>query len=356
MDRKAVGAATINVSGGKAARRTKFLRIRLTENAPRRQMHHRTTFSAILLALLFAANGVRAQESTLYELTFEATWSAVTHPLGFPNSPHFSGLIGATHNTSVSFWEDGSLASPGIKSMAETGSKSTLKTELVVAYNAGLVRGYVEEGGIGRSPGSITISFRVYDSHPLLTLVSMLAPSPDWFVGVTALPLRDANDWIDQIVVDLYTRDAGTDSGVSYTSANQPTQPPVPVTPLTDPPMLVQSSVPPVGRFIINRMPVLSTDDSPSEHRKLRLGSIYPNPFSNRATIEIELHKAGPVRLDVFDLLGRRVDRLHDGFLGTGSHTIEWRPESETAGMFFVRLTASGESQSRTLVRVAQER
>ena len=32
-----------------------------------------------------------------YRVTFEATWSAATHPSMFPATPHFSGLVGATH-------------------------------------------------------------------------------------------------------------------------------------------------------------------------------------------------------------------------------------------------------------------
>jgi hypothetical protein len=36
-----------------------------------------------------------------YRLTFNATWSAQTHPNDFPPSPHFSGLIGMTHNSNA---------------------------------------------------------------------------------------------------------------------------------------------------------------------------------------------------------------------------------------------------------------
>ena len=35
--------------------------------------------------------------SARYNLTFNATWSAQTHPTEFPASAHFSGLIGMTH-------------------------------------------------------------------------------------------------------------------------------------------------------------------------------------------------------------------------------------------------------------------
>jgi len=57
-----------------------------------------------------------------YTVTFTSTWSASTHPVDFPTSAHFSGLIGATHSNRVVFWRTGELASPGIQAMAELGS------------------------------------------------------------------------------------------------------------------------------------------------------------------------------------------------------------------------------------------
>src|SRR5688572_21872014 len=56
-----------------------------------------------------------------YRVTFEATWNRDTHPTDIPPNPHFSGLIGGTHRSSVSFWQVGGLATEGIRLMAERG-------------------------------------------------------------------------------------------------------------------------------------------------------------------------------------------------------------------------------------------
>ncbi len=54
----------------------------------------------------------------------------------------------------------------------------------------------------------------------------MLGPSPDWIVGVSALELCLKNcSWVSEKVMNLYLWDAGTDSGVTYTSPNTPTIP-----------------------------------------------------------------------------------------------------------------------------------
>ena len=47
--------------------------------------------------------------------------------------------------------------------------------------------------------------------HPRVTLLTMVASSPDWFVGVFRLSLRDSGgNWLVSHSVDLFPYDAGT--------------------------------------------------------------------------------------------------------------------------------------------------
>ena len=63
--------------------------------------------------------------------------------------------------------------------------------------------------------------FRVDRKHHLMSLVSMLGPSPDWVVGVSALELCSRNcTWLENKTLNLYPWDAGTDSGITYTVIN----------------------------------------------------------------------------------------------------------------------------------------
>lgn len=189
----------------------------------------------------------------VYNVTFSSTWSAMTHPADFPSNAHFSGLIGATHDDRVSFWNGGELASPGIQNMAETGSKNPLSSAIDTAIAAGTARFKLSGGGIAASPGAVSLEFTISTDHPLVSLVSMIAPSPDWFVGVSALAMRDANGWIDSLTVDLYGWDAGTDDGVTYASPNAPSMPHVPIFPLNDGIFKTGDSVPPLGTFTFTR-------------------------------------------------------------------------------------------------------
>ena len=62
-----------------------------------------------------------------------------------------------------------------------------------------------------------------------VTFVTMIAPSPDWFIGVSGLSLLENGDWAQRIDVELFAYDAGTDDGRRYTSANKPLSPRQPI-------------------------------------------------------------------------------------------------------------------------------
>lgn len=293
------------------------------------------------LAGLFASIGdvrpLAAQSSATYTVEFNATWSAQSHPSGFPSNPHFSGLIGGSHNESVSFWEPGQNASPGIKRMAETGSKSPLRDEIQDAIDAGTAGMVLSGGGIGTSPNAVTLEFEVSEDHPLVTLVSMLAPSPDWFVGVHGLNLFQDGRWRGLVEVALSVYDSGTDSGPNYTSPNQETNPPQPIALLTDPPF-DQNGV--VGTFQFRRTSTTTstTDEQPSE---LGVSKPYPNPTSDVIRLDIDRDRSGELDLRVVDLTGRVVlERKVQ--TGAGRRSVELSLHELIPGMYFVE-TTSGE-------------
>jgi hypothetical protein len=189
-------------------------------------------------------------------LSFEALWSAATHPTDFPPNPHFSGLIGAAHRPDVRLWQVGELASPGIKNMAEIGGKSPLDTEVDALIAAGDACVQISGGGINPSPGVVELTFAVNEDCSAVSVVTMIAPSPDWFLGVSALSLLEDGAWVDEKVVELLPYDAGTDSGVSYTSPNLPTEGPEGIFMIEDDPLLVDGGVPPLGTFTFTRLDV----------------------------------------------------------------------------------------------------
>ncbi|NNF58763.1 MAG: hypothetical protein HKN04_11035 [Rhodothermaceae bacterium] len=84
-----------------------------------------------------------------------------------------------------------------------------------------------------------------------------------------------------------------------------------------------------------------------------RLEAPTPNPAYTRAELVIHLAEAEPVRLAVYDVLGREVARLHDGPLAAGRHPFVFESRSLPAGIYLIRATGPSfqATQPLTLVR-----
>lgn len=202
-----------------------------------------------LIALCcFSIPTLAADTDAQCNLTFDAVWSSETHPLDFPSSAHFSGLVGGVHNDQVSFWQPGGFATPGIRSMAETGSKTLLLGEVQDAVDDGTTLASISGGGVPLSPGVVGVDFTVSLEYPLATVVTMIAPSPDWFVGTHGLNLFEQGSWRPNTVVSLPPYDAGTDSGTTFTSPNDPTTPAEAITQINQNPF---PNGTPLGTFTI---------------------------------------------------------------------------------------------------------
>lgn len=181
-------------------------------------------------------NTGKTANTARYQVTFETFWTPQTFATNFPNNPHFSGLVGGTHNESIELWSLDGFATNGIQAMAERGSVTPLLEEVAQFINEGSAQAELLGGGLGGSTTQTVLEFEVSIAYSKVTLVSMVAPSPDWFVGVNGLDLLDEGSWLETSVIPLKVYDAGTDNGLQFASANSPSAPKVPITELTSEP------------------------------------------------------------------------------------------------------------------------
>ena len=209
-----------------------------------------------MLTVLLAASASAAQaDSTAqYSVTFDATWSAATHPADFPARAHFTGPIGATHNSNYRLFEEGGAATEGLRRVAESGMDSPLDQEIGAAIKDGSAGALIVGNTLYQLPDRTSVEFTIDERHPLVSLVTMIAPSPDWFTGVADVNLLDGGQWVPEKSITVYAWDAGTDSGKTYTAADAVTQPRGKVA-LSDAPYFRQDGQPlSLGTFIFKRM------------------------------------------------------------------------------------------------------
>ena len=68
----------------------------------------------------------------------------------------------------------------------------------------------------------------------------------------------------------------------------------------------------------------------------------YPDPFVGETTVEFTVQKPAHVRLEVFDVLGRRIETVTDQRYSMGVHRLHWNGQSLLRGVFFVREEVGG--------------
>lgn len=77
------------------------------------------------------------------------------------------------------------------------------------------------------------------------------------------------------------------------------------------------------------------------------LESVYPNPASGTVHARYRLAQPAHVRMQVYDLLGRRVAELAEGTRTAGSHELAWRSDGLSAGTYVIQLEMGDVRQSR---------
>ncbi|MCX6641627.1 MAG: right-handed parallel beta-helix repeat-containing protein [bacterium] len=78
--------------------------------------------------------------------------------------------------------------------------------------------------------------------------------------------------------------------------------------------------------------------------------SIFPNPFNPNTVISYELQTASFVKLSVYDVSGRLVTRLVNGWREKGLHDVTVDGSGLPSGIYFAKLTAGDYSQVEKLV------
>ena len=189
-------------------------------NTPFRQLLAFVLLTCSCLQPVFANS-----KKATYELTLNIEWSLTLAPYEFPDGAHMSSMIGLTHNNSFTLFADGETSSSGMELLAENGRFGILRAQFEELERKDRIGTTVIADGIKKVPGKMSTTFKTTSDHPLLSVVTMLAPSPDWFTGVSKVPLYTDGVWVDAIDLPLWVWDAGTDSGLSFVSRNDDTQP-----------------------------------------------------------------------------------------------------------------------------------
>lgn len=296
------------------------------------------TSRLIISLLIYSMPASIAQTSATYDITFTSTWNATNHT-SIPENAHWSKLVGATHKTSNAFLQIGNLATLGIKNIAETGNNTVFNEEVNAEILNGEADQYINGPNLGTATGNILIlDLVVTEEFPLLTLVSMIAPSPDWMVAINGYNLLDPEgNWKPSVTLEMFAYDAGTDSGTDYTSGNSVTNPFEPISIISGLPF--NGNI--IGTLTITLKTVLGVSESPIFNKV----NVYPNPVSNESITISHLTGISIKKIEILSISGLIV-KSFDGNIHNSSLTLDIHNLS--AGVYLMKIAMD---KNETIVR-----
>jgi hypothetical protein len=96
---------------------------------------------------------------------------------------------------------------------------------------------------------------------------------------------------------------------------------------------------------------------TPLQATIISLGASRPNPMFGATTVQFELPESTLVRLNIYDVRGRRVTTLANRTMSAGSHALRWNGNDKDGsrvaqGVYFYELKAAGQTRTRKMMVV----
>ena len=82
------------------------------------------------------------------------------------------------------------------------------------------------------------------------------------------------------------------------------------------------------------------------------LSQNYPNPFNATTTIRYDVPVSSRVVIEIYDILGRKIETLVDGLRSSGSYTAVWDAGDASSGLYFYRLRTDDYSDYRRMLLI----
>ncbi|MCP3683716.1 MAG: T9SS type A sorting domain-containing protein [bacterium] len=96
----------------------------------------------------------------------------------------------------------------------------------------------------------------------------------------------------------------------------------------------------------------ISVDDKNDIPQNFSLSRNYPNPFNPSTTISYAIPERSNVRLEIFNVIGQRIDVLVDDNQSTGEYAVTWDASNYSSGVYFYRLTTGNHAQTKRMTLV----
>ncbi|MEP2446588.1 MAG: T9SS type A sorting domain-containing protein [Balneola sp.] len=95
-----------------------------------------------------------------------------------------------------------------------------------------------------------------------------------------------------------------------------------------------------------------TSNEDVSRVNKFMLFDNYPNPFNPSTNIQFELQKSGRASLEVFNVLGQKIETLFDKKVSSGSYQVLFDASNLSSGVYFYTLKLDGISKTKKMLLI----
>jgi hypothetical protein len=188
------------------------------------------------------------ENAVRYSVQFATNWGN-DQSVNSPANPHTGNMFLTTGNGETSLFDVGQDASESIATAAMYGEVDDLVDDAEDDDNIY----HVYTANVIQAPGKQNFDIEVTPDYPYLSFATMIAPSGDWFTGISNLNLVNDGQWIDNVTVPLYVYSAGTDSVQGFSDQHQPKDDADPISIVDSNYLYPDGRVKPIAYLVINR-------------------------------------------------------------------------------------------------------
>ena len=141
------------------------------------------------------------------------------------------------------------------------------------------------------------------------------------------------------------------DLGLHWESMQSPSTSPIETMATTKTHMVVEGGMS-AWRLAANDVVLSVGHENPRLPFRFGLEQNFPNPFNPTTVISYQLSAISNVRLSVYDVLGREIEKLVNAKLGPGNHTAKWDAQGHPSGVYLLRLLTDQNSEALKMLLV----
>lgn len=78
----------------------------------------------------------------------------------------------------------------------------------------------------------------------------------------------------------------------------------------------------------------------------------YPNPFNGTTIIRFSVSKSDNLKLEIYDLQGRKIETLLNRKLNSGTYEIQYNSKNLSSGIYYYKITSGNISMTKKLVLI----